>query len=62
MVKISFILGILNAERTLRECLDSILRQDFPKKDYEIVIIDGGSTDRTLVIIGEYRKNNKNWQ
>jgi len=60
MVKISFILGILNAERTLRECLDSILRQDFPKKDYEIVIIDGGSTDRTLVIIGEYRKKNKN--
>ena len=43
--KISYVLGIYNAERTLEECLDSILMQNISKKDYEVLIIDGGSTD-----------------
>lgn len=55
-IKVSFILGILNAERTLRECLDAILMQEYPEKDYEIIIADGGSKDKTLEIIAEYRK------
>lgn len=57
-IKVSFILGILNAERTLEGCLNGILKQKFPEK-YEIIIIDGGSKDRTLYIIKEYMKKNK---
>lgn len=59
-IKVSYILGILNAERTLRECLDSILMQSYNKEDYEIIISDGGSTDKTLKIIKEYMKSEKN--
>ncbi len=59
-IKVSYILGILNAERTLRECLDSILMQNMDKKDYEILIIDGGSTDKTLSIVKDYQKKEKN--
>lgn len=59
-MKVSYVLGILNAERTLKECLDSILMQSFSKKDYEIVIVDGGSTDSTLEIIKSYMKKEKN--
>jgi glycosyltransferase involved in cell wall biosynthesis len=58
--KISFILGILNAERTLRECLNGILMQDYLKSNYEIIIVDGGSSDKTLEIIKEYKQKNKN--
>lgn len=59
-VKVTFILGILNAERTLEECLNSILMQNYPKDNYEILIVDGGSTDRTLEIIDRYMEKESN--
>src|SRR3989344_53953 len=59
-IEITYILGIFNAERTLKECLDSILMQDVNKKSYEILIMDGGSTDNTLKIIKEYISKEKN--
>ncbi|MBI2632377.1 glycosyltransferase [Candidatus Pacearchaeota archaeon] len=59
-IEISFILGILNAERTLRECLESIFNQDFKKEKYEVIIVDGGSTDKTLPIIKEFMEKYDN--
>ncbi|MBO0930948.1 glycosyltransferase [Fibrella aquatilis] len=54
---ISIIITVLNGEKTIRECLLSIANQTFP--DYELVIVDGGSEDRTVSIIGEYTIINK---
>jgi len=59
-LNVSFVLGIRNAERTLRECLNGILMQNYPKEMYEIIIVDGNSTDSTLSIIDEYMNFNKN--
>ena len=53
-MKISFVIPTLNADKVLNKCLASINKQDFPKKDYQILIIDGGSTDKTLVIAKKY--------
>ena len=57
--KISYILGIYNADRTIEECINSILNQDYPKKSYEIIVIDGGSKDSTLKIVKKLMKKNK---
>ena len=48
---ISIIITILNGEKTVRHCLDSIKKQLFTH--YEVVIVDGGSTDRTLTIVND---------
>lgn len=50
--KISVIIPIYNGEKYLRETLDSILSQTFA--DFELIAVDDGSTDSSLIILGEY--------
>ena len=45
-MKISVITATYNSGTTLRDTLESILRQDY--SDYELIVKDGGSTDDTL--------------
>jgi glycosyltransferase involved in cell wall biosynthesis len=52
MVKVSIIVPVYNAEKYLKKCLDSIVNQTL--KDIEIICIDDGSTDNSLVIINDY--------
>lgn len=47
--KISIIVPTYNSAGTIKRCIDSILAQD--NNDYEIVVADGNSTDRTVAII-----------
>lgn len=49
-MKLSIVIPVLNSERTLGACLGAIRAQDYPRSDYEIVIADAGSSDRTLDI------------
>lgn len=43
---------VYNAEKYLRECIDSILTQTFT--DFELLIVDDGSTDHSSKIIESY--------
>ncbi|MDD5071791.1 MAG: glycosyltransferase family 2 protein [Patescibacteria group bacterium] len=54
---ISIIIPIYNQADKLPECLDSILNQTH--KDYEVIIIDDGSTDNIQKVIDKYKKNLK---
>ena len=49
-VKLSVVIPVLNSEKTLGACLAALAEQSVPRADYEIVIADAGSTDRTLEI------------
>jgi glycosyltransferase involved in cell wall biosynthesis len=50
---VSIIIPVYNSERTLKECLSSIAKQEFPKQLVEVIVVDGGSTDSTLQIAKE---------
>ena len=52
MVKVSIGVPIYNVEAYLRECLDSIMNQTF--KDFEVIMVDDGSTDNSFNICQEY--------
>lgn len=53
---ISFIVPVYNAEMYLEECLDSLLKQDLPYSEYEIICVNDGSTDKSLELLCEYKK------
>lgn len=53
MPEISIILSCRNEESHIKNCLDSILEQDFPKDRMEILVVDGMSEDATRQIIAD---------
>jgi len=55
MPKISVVIPTLNEEKYLSSCLESFRKQSFT--DFEIIISDGGSTDKTTEIAKRYTKN-----
>lgn len=56
---ISIITAVYNSEKYLVECLSSIYNQSY--KNFEHIIVDGGSTDNTLNILKEYNDKIDYW-
>ena len=52
MTKITIIIPIYNAEKTLEKCLDSIMNQDY--KNFEVILVDDCSTDKSRDVIKKY--------
>ncbi len=52
--KVSIILPARNEEEFIGKCLDSLVKQDY--ENYEIIVIDDSSEDKTWEIISEYAK------
>ena len=51
---VSIICPIFNEERYIEACIQSVLNQDMPAGSWELLLVDGGSTDRTRVLIQPY--------
>ncbi|HET8686595.1 MAG TPA: glycosyltransferase, partial [Methanosarcina sp.] len=51
---VSVIVGIRNEEKFIEECIESLLNLDYPRNSYEIIIVDGMSTDKTRDIVQKY--------
>ena len=64
MIRFSIIIVTYNSEKHIKACLESIFRQDF--NNYEVALIDNGSSDKTIEIAEEYKdrmcikRNSKN--
>ena len=51
---LTVICPIYNEEKYIARCIESIMAQDYPKDDLEVLFVDGMSTDRTREIIASY--------
>lgn len=51
-MKFSIVVPVYNVEKYIRKCLESILRQSYD--NFEVIIVDDGSTDESYKIIDEY--------
>lgn len=57
---LSFIIPVYNTEAYLDECLQSLLNQDIPAEDYELICVNDGSTDGSLDILRHYEQEYAN--
>lgn len=55
-IKFSIVVPVYNVEKYISKCLDSLLNQTYD--NYEIIVINDGSTDKSLQIANNYEKNN----
>ena len=55
--KVSVIVPVYNAEKYLKECVDSIVNQTY--NNFEVILVNDGSTDNSRNICEEYEKNMK---
>lgn len=57
MPKVSVIVPVYNTEKYLERCINSIISQSF--KDFELILINDGSKDKSLSIMKEYSRKDK---
>lgn len=60
MIKLSIIVPIYGVEKYLRKCVDSLLAQNIPSSEYEIILVDDGGTDACPAISDEYAASHNN--
>ncbi len=56
-MKFSILVPVYNVEKYLEQCVDSLLNQTY-KGDYEIILVDDGSTDSSGAVCDRYQKSN----
>lgn len=52
----SVIVPFHNEEDYIQSCVESLLSQEFPPEQYELIFVDNGSTDRSREIVAKYSK------
>ena len=58
--KVAIIIPTLNEEKFIASCLDSVICQSYPFADMDVMVIDGGSHDRTKQIVNDYQERYAN--
>lgn len=58
MPKFSVIIPVYNAEKYINQCISSLLNQEYT--DYELILVNDCSTDRSLEVCEEFQKKYSN--
>ncbi|MDP8200609.1 MAG: glycosyltransferase family 2 protein [Candidatus Tenebribacter burtonii] len=56
--KVSVIIPVYNGQKTLNQCLESVLDQSY--ENFEVIVVDNNSTDNTKKIIQSFKKKHNN--
>lgn len=59
-LKLSIIVPVYNVEEYLERCIVSLIEQDLPKSDYEIIVVNDGSTDNSYEIAKKLAQEHDN--
>lgn len=59
-IKLSVVVPVYNVEKYLADCLESIFNQDLNPEDFEVILVNDGSTDSSLSICESYQSNHRN--
>ena len=59
-MKLSIIIPVYNVEKYISRCLDSVLQQDIPYSEYEVIVVNDGSPDSSAAIVAEYENKYPN--
>jgi cellulose synthase/poly-beta-1,6-N-acetylglucosamine synthase-like glycosyltransferase len=51
---ITVVISVRNEEANVKACIDSILKQDYPKSAFELIVVNDFSTDNTLKVLAEF--------
>ena len=54
-MKVSVIITAYNCEKFIQKALKSVFTQTFPPQEYEIIVVNDGSTDNTLNLLKEFQ-------
>jgi glycosyltransferase involved in cell wall biosynthesis len=54
MIRVSVIVPAFNAAQTIEQCLAALLAQSYPREQYEVIVVDDGSTDDTAAIAARF--------
>ena len=56
---VSIILPVRNEQAYIKDCLDAVLNQNYPKNKVEVIVVDGLSDDNTLDILNDFKNKNE---
>lgn len=60
MIRLSLIVPVYNVEHYVERCIRSLEQQDIPREDYEIIVVDDGSQDRSISLVEQLSREFSN--
>lgn len=57
---LSIVIPVYKVERYIRKCLDSIFHQNVPSCEYEVIVVNDGTPDNSMLVVNEYEARHAN--